>query len=145
MTHNLRIVCAEEYLHNVNNLRPNVGLETWIWRQIVTSQTTYIKYKWPPYATEWNLAVKIFFVRHWTRPTPVPRRLSRTQAVLGIIIPGGCWHRCRGWKCGVLWGCPRIPHSIGDPLSAPHLSCHCQINWWVSFYFGDARTSINKL
>jgi len=33
-----------------------------------------------------------------------------------------CEGRSGGWvsviKCGVLWGCPPIPHSIGDPLSA---------------------------
>ena len=38
----------------VNKLTQNVGLETRIWRQIVTSQTAPTKYKWPPYATEWN-------------------------------------------------------------------------------------------
>ena len=52
MTHKLRRVRVEEYAYYVNKLRPNVGLETGIWRQIVTSQTTYIKYKWPSYATE---------------------------------------------------------------------------------------------
>ena len=39
---------------------------------------------------------------------------------------GGC--RCQGWKCGVLWGCPSTPHSIGDPPTAPHECCCCQIN-----------------
>jgi len=34
--------------------RENVGLEKWAWRQIVTSQTAHTKYKWLPYATEWN-------------------------------------------------------------------------------------------
>jgi len=37
-----------------NKLRQNVGLETWLWRQIATLQTTYTKYKCTPYATEWN-------------------------------------------------------------------------------------------
>ena len=36
----------------VNKLRQNVGLETWTWRQIVTSQTVYTKYKWPPHDPE---------------------------------------------------------------------------------------------
>jgi len=45
---------VDEYAYYVNKLRQNVGLETWKWRQIVTSQTAYTKYKWPPYATEWN-------------------------------------------------------------------------------------------
>ena len=31
----------------------------------VTSQTTHTKYKWPPYATEWNPSMKSFCVRHW--------------------------------------------------------------------------------
>jgi len=30
----------------------NVGLKTWKWRQIVTSQTANTKYKWPPYDPE---------------------------------------------------------------------------------------------
>ena len=41
---------------------------------------------------------------------------------------GGC--RCRGWKCGFLWDYPPTPHSIGDPPSAPHIRCCCQMNWW---------------
>ena len=36
----------------VYKLRQNVGLETWTWRQIVTSQTAHTKYKWPPYDPE---------------------------------------------------------------------------------------------
>ena len=38
--------------HYVNKLRQNVGLETWTWRQIVTSQTGHTKYKCPPYDPE---------------------------------------------------------------------------------------------
>jgi len=30
----------------------------------------------------------------------------------------------------VLWGCPPTQHSIGDPPSAPHVCCSCQMNWW---------------
>ena len=48
----------------VNKLRQNVGLETWTWRQIVTSQTAHTKYKWPPYDPEPNPPMKIFCVRH---------------------------------------------------------------------------------
>jgi len=47
-------VRVEEYAYYVNKLRQNIGLETWIWRKIVTSQTAHTKYKQPPYATEWN-------------------------------------------------------------------------------------------
>ena len=35
-----------EYAYYVSKLRQNVGLETWIWRQIVTPQTMRNKYKW---------------------------------------------------------------------------------------------------
>ena len=38
----------------VNKLSQNVGLETWKWREIVTSQTAHTKYKWPPYDPEPN-------------------------------------------------------------------------------------------
>ena len=44
----------EEYAHYGHKLRQNVGLETLIWRPIVTSQTAHTKYKWPPFTTEWN-------------------------------------------------------------------------------------------
>ena len=54
MTQNIREVRVEEYAYYVNKLRQNFGLATWIWRQIVTSQTADTKYKWPPYATERN-------------------------------------------------------------------------------------------
>ena len=53
MTHKLREVDAEKYAYYVNKLRQNVGLETWTWRQIVTSQRAHTKYKWPSYDTEW--------------------------------------------------------------------------------------------
>jgi len=43
-------VCVEEYAYYVNKL----CLKTWIWCQIVTSQTARTKYKWPPSATEWT-------------------------------------------------------------------------------------------
>jgi len=32
-----------EYASCVNKLRQNVGLQTWRWRHIVTSQTAYIQ------------------------------------------------------------------------------------------------------
>ena len=54
MTHKNKGVDVEEYAYYVNKLRQNVGLEIWLWRQIVTSQAAHTKYKWPPYATEWN-------------------------------------------------------------------------------------------
>ena len=57
-------MCVEEYAYYVNKLRQNIGMEKWIWRQIVTSQTAHTKYKWLPYATEWNPSMKIFCVRH---------------------------------------------------------------------------------
>jgi len=40
------------------------------------------------------------------RPTPVRRRLSRTQALLRRVIRRGVY-RCLEVKCRVLWGCPR--------------------------------------
>ena len=75
-------------------------------------------------------AIPYLYKQERKRPTTVRRRLSRTQAHLGRVIPGGgC--RCRGWKCGVLWGCPSTSHSIGDPPTAPHVCCCCQMSWWV--------------
>ena len=64
MTHKITGANVEKYAYYVNKLRQNVGLETRIWRQTVTSQTAHTKYKWPPYATEWNPPMKNFCVRH---------------------------------------------------------------------------------
>ena len=68
MTHKIREVDVEKYAYYVNKLRQNVGLEKWLWRQIVTSQTEHTKYKWLPHATEWTPPKKISGVRHWKRP-----------------------------------------------------------------------------
>ena len=62
------------------------------------------------------------------RPTPGPRRLSQTHAVLGRPIPGGC--RFREWKYGVSWCSPTTLQSIGNPSRAPHFCCCRQTNWW---------------
>jgi len=83
-----------------------------------------------PHSQAAEEAILHLYKQEQKRSTPVRRRLSRTQALLGRLIPGGgC--RCRGCKCGVLWGCPPTPHSIADPPSAPHACCCCQMNWWV--------------
>jgi len=62
-------VDVEKYAYYVNKLRQNVGLETWKWRQIVTSQTAHTKCKWSPYDPEPNPPMKIFCVRHCKRHT----------------------------------------------------------------------------
>jgi len=36
-------VDVEKYAYYVNKRRQNVGLKTWKWRQIVTSQTAHTK------------------------------------------------------------------------------------------------------
>jgi len=54
VTHKIRRVDVENSAYYLKKLCQNVGLETWIWRQIVTSQTAHTNYKWPPYAIEWN-------------------------------------------------------------------------------------------
>jgi len=64
MTHKIRGVDVEKYAYYVNKLLQNVGLETLLWRQIVTSQTVHTEYKWPPHVTAWNPPMKIFCVRH---------------------------------------------------------------------------------
>ena len=72
-------------------------------------------------------AIPLLYKQERKRPTPARRQLSWTQALLGrIILLCGCW--CGGWKCGVLWGCSTTPHSTGNPPSAPHVCCCCQIN-----------------
>ena len=63
------------------------------------------------------------------RPTSVRRRLSQTQALLGRVTLGR-WVPVSGMKMRVLCGCSPNPHSIGDPPTAPHVCCCCQIYWW---------------
>jgi len=60
----IRGVDIEKDACYVNKLRQNVGLETWKWCQIVTSQRAHTKYKWPPYDPERTPPMKIFCVRH---------------------------------------------------------------------------------
>jgi len=61
------------------------------------------------------------------RLIPVWRRLSRTQALLGRVTPGMgvCVGDVNAESCEVV--CP-LPHSIGDPPSAAHQCCCCQMN-----------------
>jgi len=83
-----------------------------------------------PHSQAAEEAIPHLYKQEYKRPTPIGRRYSWTQTLLGRVIPGGgC--RCRGWKCGVFWGCLPTPHAIGDPPSAPHICCSCQINWDV--------------
>ena len=59
-------------------INKNFGLETWIWRHIVMSQTEHSKYKRPPYASEWKPPMNIFCVRHWFHLTfPVAQLLNK--------------------------------------------------------------------
>ena len=60
MTHKIMGVDVEKYAYYVNKLRQIFGLETWLWRQIMTSQRGHIQYKWPPYATDWPPPWKIY-------------------------------------------------------------------------------------
>jgi len=79
-----------------------------------------------PYSQAAREAISHLYKQEQKRLTPLRRRLSWSQALLGrVILRGGC--QCRGWKCRVLWGCPFTPHSIGNPPTAPHVRC-CQIN-----------------
>ena len=54
MTHEIRRVDVEKYAYYVNKLRQNVVLGNMTMASNCDVQTAHIKYKWPPYATEWN-------------------------------------------------------------------------------------------
>ena len=87
MTRTIRRVRVEEYVYYVTKLRQTVGLETWIWRQIATSQTAYTKYKWPPYVTEWRPPHGNFL------RTPLCDLLPLTHALHGSALGGLCKHK----------------------------------------------------
>jgi len=86
-------VRVEEDAYYANKLPQNVGLETWIWRQIVTSQRAHTKYKSPPYVIEWNPPVKIFCVRHWLGGT---KKQLMEQGCSQMHFPQ-CTVYCCGW------------------------------------------------
>ena len=63
------------------------------------------------------------------RPTPVQRRLSRTQAVLGRVITRG-WVPVSEIK---VWGLAGIVRPLHIPLVIRPMRCTCcccQISWW---------------
>jgi len=66
-----------------------------------------------PYSQSAEEAIPHLYKQERKRPTPMRRRLSRTQAFLGRVIRVGAW-RCLESKCGDLWGCPLTPRFIND-------------------------------
>jgi len=86
MTHKIRRVDVEKYAYYVNKLRQNVGLETWIWRQIVTSQTAHTKYKWTPYATEWTPPPRKFSAYATTNESPYKTTVHKMQLQVQISM-----------------------------------------------------------
>ena len=75
MTHKIRGVDVEKYAYYVNKLRQNVGLETWKWRQIVTSQTAHTK--WPPYDPEPNPPHENFLITSLLMSTQIYLKRDR--------------------------------------------------------------------
>jgi len=71
-------------------------------------------------------AIPHFYKQKRKRPTPVRRRLSRTQALLVRDIPG--WVGAgvgdeNAESCGAV-------RPLSDPPIALHVCCCCQMNWW---------------
>ena len=99
--HKISGVDVEEYAYYVNKLRQNLGLETWKWRKIVTSQTAHNKYKWPPYDPELKIphenflrtplthAYNIIFVQMMIAASVCPHKNERLLLLLQSEIPSG--------------------------------------------------------
>jgi len=142
MTHETKGVRVEDYAYYVNKLRQNVGLETGIWRQIVTSQRANPKYKWPPYATEWN-PMKIFCVRHWSlhsvpashARTKFARKLWGDKLLLFILMTSPCSLKRRAtflqnWQIG-----RKLGNDVFFTMAQvnPWLRlCWCCSNWYCA-------------
>jgi len=60
-----------------------------------------------------QVAIPHLYRQERKRPTPVRRRLSRTQALLGRVIPGGC-----------------VPVSGIEVRSFVGLYAYCTFHWW---------------
>jgi len=58
---------------------------------------------------------------------PLTPMAGHRLSLVGSFQEGGCWYRRRKY------GLSTAPHSIGDPLRAPHVCCcrRHQLNWWV--------------
>ena len=77
-------------------------------------------------------------LRHWSGGSWA----GPTLLLEGSFQDGGCW--CRWWKCEVLQAdtCPTTPHTIGDPLSAPHVCYYCLLKLLVVVQRGQMGVSI---
>jgi len=76
----------------------------WTWSTVCLSA---------PHSQAAEEAIPLLYKQEWKRRTPVRRRLSRTQALLGRIIPGG-WVPVSGIKVRRLVGLPT----------------HSAFHWW---------------
>ena len=86
-------------------------------------------FSFAPHSQVAEEAIPYLYMQEQKHPISVRRRLSRTHAILGRVIPGA--FRCRRWKCLSLVSCPATPYSNGDPPTAPRFCCCCQADWRV--------------
>jgi len=76
----------------------------------VTSQTAHTKYKWLPYAAEWNPPMKSFCVRHWLGPCLAPpwcwtSRIFEIAENCWVRVASSTWNVLRFWNTSKDFNC----------------------------------------
>ena len=79
----IRRVRVEDYVHCFKELWENVGSETWIWRQIVTSQAAH--------------HTQMTTICHWMNPPPFENFLRIPLNQLGQFLVSFTWKTCPRW------------------------------------------------
>ena len=91
--------------------------------------------KWSYWRVESAPTCAYVVSREWPHITRV---IVTHVSIPGLPHPGSC----REWRCGVVWGFPSTPQSIGNPSTAPHVYCR-HINWWD--VVGRVQTGVSMI
>ena len=128
---------VEKYAYYVNKRRQIVGLETWKWRQIVTSQTAHTKCKWPPYDPEqtppWKFsAYGILLDTELSDDKDIQRQLRYQYCAANKLRAS--FSRCSNADKNVIFRSFCVPMDASQLCGNFRKSCMQRL--WVAYNFG---------